>query len=495
MPSTPQVVKVGIFMTVCLLVLGWLILRVEDWKLWGSKGVRVDAVFDSVVGLDDKAAVRLAGVRVGRVDGIRLEGRKARVSLLLDQPIAFVEGSSAAIANQGLLGDKFVELRLGPEGAALLPPGSVLPGTTPVSFDDAMAKIEEIGTSVQNFMGGGGGDGSAGGGSFSALIASIQATSDELRALIAENRTSLGGTVENFERFSETLARELPRLTEQIAQVLEQVGSVLAENRGNLKDSMANIKEVTERVQTSVDNLNEITTKIASGEGTIGKLVSSPEAHDQLMSALSSVEKGVDALGETLGRVNELKIDLGLEGAYLSELEDYRSAFRLDLLPHGDESPRFYRFELVSDPRGRITEKREIVTVTQPDGSTATTTTDRLTSESRRNNWSALFGFPFAERRGSLWAGIVENSAGVQVDYTFFDKRLALSFEAFNFGRERDLDPHLRLTGQWTFLRNIYLKAGYDDPLVEEFRSPFLGVGIRWSDDDLKYLMGSAPKL
>ena len=497
MSNASQVVKVGIFMTACLVILGWLILRVEDWRLWGPKGTRVDAVFDSVVGLDDKAAVRLAGVRVGRVDGISLEGRKARVSLLLDQPIAFVEGSYAAIANQGLLGDKFVELRLGPEGAPLLPPGTVLAGKTPVSFDDAMAKVEEIGTTVQEFLGGGkGGKGGLGaGGGFSTLIDSIQATSDELRALIAENRSNLSGTVANFERFSETLSRELPRITEQIARVLEKVDAVLAENRGNLKDSTANIRELTAQVQTSVDNLNTITTKIASGEGTIGKLVNSAEAHDQLMSALGSVEKGVDALGSTLNRVNELKLNLGLDGAYLSELEDTRSAFRLDLLPHGDESPRYYRVELVSDPRGRITEKREIVTVTRPDGSTATTTTDRLTSETRRNNWSALFGFPFADRRGSLWAGILENTAGVQVDYSFFRKRAMLSFEAFDFGRERDLDPHLRLTGQWNFYRNLYVKAGYDDPLVDAYRSPFVGVGIHWSDDDLKYLMGSVPKL
>ncbi|MEO7795659.1 MAG: MlaD family protein [Thermoanaerobaculia bacterium] len=498
MSSASQTLKVGIFMTVCLLILGWLILRVEDWKLWGAEGTRVDAVFDSVVGLDDKAAVRLAGVRVGRVDGIRLEGRKARVSLLLDQPIAFVEGSYAAIANQGLLGDKFIELRLGAEGAALLPAGSVLPGKTPVSFDDAMAKIDDIADSIQGFMGGGaggiGGQGGAGGG-ISALIASIQATSEELRALIAENRSSLDGTVRNFERFSATLAEQLPRLTDQIAQMLKQVDSVVAENRVNLKDSIANIREVSATVQTSVDNLNAITTKIASGEGTLGKLVNSEEAHDQLMSALGSVEKGVGALGATLNRVNELKLELGLEGAYLSEVEDWRSAFRLDLLPHGDESDRFYRVELVSDPRGRISQKREIVTVTLPDGSTATTTTDRLTSETRRNNWSAVFGFPFADRHGSLWVGILENTAGVQVDYSFFKKRAMLSLEAFDFGREMDLDPHLRLTGQWNFYRHVYLQGGYDDPLVEQFRSPFVGVGIHWSDDDLKYLMGSLPKL
>ena len=89
----------------------------------------------------------------------------------------------------------------------------------------------------------------------------------------------------------------------------------------------------------------------------------------------------------------------------------------------------------------------------------------------------------------ALASGRFHHAPGVDVS----DALRAERFEAFDFGRERDLDPHLRLTGQWNFLRNLYVKAGYDDPLVEEFRSPFVGVGIRWSDEDLKYLMGSIP--
>lgn len=485
----PQSVKVGIFMTVALVVLAWLILAVEDWRLFGPRGTRVEAEFESVAGLDDKAAVRLAGVRVGRVDGIRLEGRRARVSLLLDQPVPLVEGTVAAIANQGLLGDKFVELRPGPVGAPPLPPGAVLPGTTPVSFDQAMAKIDEIGSSIQGALDGFSGEG----GGFGALIESIQATADELRAVIAENRTQFGGTVRNFERFSATLADDLPRLTDQIERVLGQVDAVVAENREDLRGSMSNIRAVTERLQTSVDNLNQITDKIAKGEGTIGKLVNSEEAHDELMGALGSVERGAEALGDTLGRVQKLQLGLGLDGIYLSDLEDGRSAFRVDLLPQGEASPRFYRLELVSDPRGRVYEKTTTETVTLPDGSVETTVTNRLTRDERRTNWSALFGMPFAQRRGTLWAGMIENSGGVQVDYGLLSDKLWLSFEAFDFGRERDLDPHLRLTTTWSLYRNLYLKAGWDDPLVDEYESPFFGAGVRWTDDDLKYLLGSAP--
>lgn len=61
----------------------------------------MDALFDSVAGLDDKSAVRVAGVRVGRVDGIRLEGRRARVTLLLETPMTLVEGTRALVSNMG----------------------------------------------------------------------------------------------------------------------------------------------------------------------------------------------------------------------------------------------------------------------------------------------------------------------------------------------------------------------------------------------------------
>lgn len=487
-----QTVKVGIFMAVALVLLGWLILKVEDWTLFGDQGRRYEAVFESVVGLDDKAAVRVAGVRIGRVDGIGLDagGRRARVGLLLDPGLVLTEGARASIANQGMLGDKFVELSPGPEGATQLPEGAVLPGDTPVGFDQAMARLEEIGSTIQDAMQG---LSTGEGGGIGALIESIQATADELRAVIAENRTSFGGTMKNFERLSSTLAEDLPRLTSQIERVLGQVDAVVAENRGNLQEGIENVKELTASVQRSVDNLNTITDRLARGEGTLGKLLASDEAHDELLGALGSVEKGVEALSDTLGRAQKLELELGLSSTYLTETEESRSAFRVDLAPQGDESKRLYRFDLVSDPYGRVQEKSSVETVTLPDGTVETTTTTRLTRDERRNEYSALFGFPFAERRGKLWIGLVENSGGAQIEYSLVPDRLWLSFEAYDFSRELDLDPHLRLSALWYPWRNLFVETGYDDPLVDDLRSPFVGFGLRWSDDDLKYLLGSIP--
>lgn len=58
---------------------------------------------------------------------------------------------------------------------------------------------------------------------------------------------------------------------------------------------------------------------------------------------------------------------------------------------------------------------------------------------------------------------------------------------------QEELDPRLRLMGRWNLNRNLYLLGGVDDLLVSDQQSFFLGGGVTWNDDDLKYLLGSIP--
>ena len=474
-------VKVGFVATLCLVLLAVFIWKIEDLNPFGVKGQRVDAVFRSVAGLDDKATVRLAGVRVGRVDGIGLEGRMARVSLVLDRPLPLTQGTTARIANLGLLGEKYVELVPGPPEAPPLPPGAVLPGETPPSFDDAMAKLQDIGSSIQQVTG------AISGESINRLLASLEATSEEIRALVAENRATVGSTVRNFDAVSGTLARELPRLADEMQRTVAQIASLVEANRGNVDASLANVRTLTERLQTSVDNLNQISGKIASGEGTIGKLVNSEEGYNEVISTLDSIQGGVETLSSTLGAVQRFKFDLDLHGSYYDTAEDWQSSFHLNIDPQ--DGKHLYRGGITNTPGGRRRTKTQTFTTTRPDGSVESETVETFTVEDRYVI-NALFGLR-APRDLRLWAGLIENTAGGQVELPLFDRRMLMSFEAFDFSREDDKSPHLRLSGRWLFHPNLYVIGGYDDLLEED--SLFLGAGIRWSDDNLKYLLGAVP--
>jgi len=481
-----SLIKVGVFATVCLVIVAVLIWKIEDLNPFAVKGQRLDAVFPSVAGLDDKATVRVAGVRVGRVDGLGLQGTHARITLALDKPIPLTAGTTARIANLGLLGEKYVELVPGPPGAPPLPENTVLVGTTPPGFDEAMEKINNIGSSIQQLTGSlAGGDV---GGNLNRLISDVQLTSAEIRALVAENRANVASSVRNFDQMSATLARELPRLAAQMDRTLDQLAAVVQENRGDLKGSLGNVRELTSKLQTSADNLNAISGKIASGQGTIGKLVNDDKAYDQVLSTLDSIKGGVETLSGTLGAVNKLKIDLDMQGYYLPDADGSQSSFRLNIDPQ--DSKHLYRAGIVNSPFGKRREKTETVTVTGPDGVPVTTTTTKITEE-KTHAATALFGFQ-APRDLRLYAGLIENTGGAQVEYPLpiLDRKLWLSFEAFDFNRPQNLQPHLRLLGRYQFHPNLYLVGGYDDFLERD--SLFFGGGIRWPDENIKSLLGLA---
>ena len=488
-----NVAKVGLFASIALVLLAALILRVEEIDLFGGARQEVEVLFDTVTGLDDKAAVRVAGVRVGRVDGISLDGQRARVRLVIDTPVTLKEGAYASVANVGLLGEKYVELVLGPPDAPPLPPGTTLEGQIPVSWDEAMAKLSNIGDSVLQFTEGVTGTGT--GGNLGRLIDNLAEMSGELRDLVASNRGQVDATLASFESFSATLARELPVIARQTEDALAQIESVIADNRDDFGEGLANVRELTESFKTSVENINRITSQLAEGEGSIGKLLTSDEAHDGLVATLDSLKGGVEDLRGTLGRIERIQLDLGFESYYLEQPEDARFAFKLDIDP---QSSRFYRIEAVDDPVGRRRRQVERITTTLADGTTETETIETFKLEDKILI-SAQLGFDLAEAeygQFSLRGGLIESTGGAGLDWRAPTRRFGLSLEAFNFGRDFDdeeLAPRLRLTGKYLFNDNVYVVGGYDDFLESDLGSAFLGLGIRWNDDDLKYLLGSVP--
>ncbi|MCP4204070.1 MAG: MCE family protein [bacterium] len=481
-------VKIGIFLAAALVLLGYFILKIEDLRLFTGESRVVEASFGTVAGLDDKAAVRVAGVRVGRVDGIRLADDRAYVALLLERPVELRQGATAAISNMGLLGDKYVELDPGPVSASPLPEGAILVGSTPIGIDEAMARFNSIGISLDEALTAM--DPAESGETVRNLLASLEVTAETIRSVVESNQNQVAGTMQNFERFSAVLAEELPRISEQTSQVIAKFEQILEENRGDARLSIEQLASATETLRKSLEHFETISSQIASGEGTVGKLLNDETAHDQLVDTLASVESGVGQLTESLGRVKRLRLDLGFEGYYLDEFEDSRSEFGLKLDPQS-ESNRFYQVSIVDDPRGRVRTETLETTATGPGGEVETSTVRTVKTEDD-TSLSAQVGFGLGQAR--FRAGLIESTAGAGLDFDLFGDRLLLSLDTFDFSREDDLNPRMRLTGRWRLHRKAYIVGGLDDFLESDRDSVFLGAGIRWTDDDLKYLLGSLPR-
>ncbi len=471
--------KIGAFFVVVLVALAVLILKIEDLQ-FGKKARTnvVDAHFKDVAGLDDKSAVRIAGVRIGKVDGITLRpDGTAVVHLALEPGVELREGASAQIRSLGLLGDKYVELQPGAAGGARLPQGALLEGASSTGFDDLTKMASDIGKDLKELSSALAGSmgGKQGEEKINRIVDNLGALAEALRELVEQNRGNIDATLANLKEFSA-----------QMRETLARMDRILEENRANLKSTVSNADQITEKLKTTADNLNSITGKIDSGQGTIGKLLNDDEAHRNLNDALTSVKSGVESLNTTLSRINRIQLDLGFRAEYASRGGDGKYFFTLDAIPRDN---KFYRLEIGTTPKGKRENIDETTTVTFPNGSQQTlhTTGERYVDQ-------LLFSLQLGYRLNDtiLRAGLIESRGGAAIEQTFKADTLRVAAEVWDFSRP-DYRGRLKLYGRWNASPNLYITGGVDDLLNPGLRSPFIGGGIRWKDEDLKALLPSIP--
>jgi phospholipid/cholesterol/gamma-HCH transport system substrate-binding protein len=113
---------VGLFVLAGFVAIGYLALKAANLAaMTVGETYTVTARFDNIGGLKPRAPVKSAGVTVGRVASISLDGRtfQGLVTMELETRFAFPRDTSAAILTAGLLGDQYVGLNPGGDEANL----------------------------------------------------------------------------------------------------------------------------------------------------------------------------------------------------------------------------------------------------------------------------------------------------------------------------------------------------------------------------------------
>jgi len=116
MQQSKNDIWVGLFVMLGAAALVFLSLQAANLlSLNFESGYRVTAKFDNIGGLKPQAAVRSAGVVVGRVESITFDDKsyQARVTLLLQKRYAFPRDSSLKILTSGLLGEQYIGIEAG----------------------------------------------------------------------------------------------------------------------------------------------------------------------------------------------------------------------------------------------------------------------------------------------------------------------------------------------------------------------------------------------
>ncbi|WP_300164833.1 outer membrane lipid asymmetry maintenance protein MlaD [Solidesulfovibrio sp.] len=133
---------VGIFVLAGLLCVAYLTVKLGKLEVLGGDRYPLTARFKDVTGLKSGAYVEMAGVRIGRVGGIRLDTKDnmALVTLDIDKGVRLTDDSIASIKTSGLIGDKFVKVSPGGSDEVLGPGGVIVETEASVDLGDLIGK-------------------------------------------------------------------------------------------------------------------------------------------------------------------------------------------------------------------------------------------------------------------------------------------------------------------------------------------------------------------
>ncbi len=457
--------KVGLLVLVGSVVLVFMTFAVGKYQFGEQKGYVLEAVFDSVAELDTKSVVRMAGVKIGVVEKVELEGHRAKVIMRIDPEVQIPRGSEVMIKTKGLLGEKYVEFvpiknarPLPPEKSAYYQPDEkVLTSVSPSDVDRLIGQLSSIADDIKQVT---------------SSLSQVFGTERGERSM-EDILNDLRQTTANIKDFSHTLRSDGTELVMRMNELVASLNGVVGENRDNLKVTMENVREASKSAELALASIENTARKIDNGDGTIGKLVN----NESMYNNIDTAAKGIS---DYTSRIERMKTTIGFRSEYM--FPQSKSYATLEIKPRPDQ---YYIFEITSDPFSNY--KRTESTTTPPGGT--------VVSETYSDQFK--FSLEFAKRWGNLAIrlGLIESSGGAGADYFVFNDRIKFSIDAWNLNSKEpgNENAHLKGTINYSLGKVLFLNAGYDNPLNSKRSSPFVGIGLRFDDDDLKYLMGSVP--
>ncbi len=131
----------GTFVLVTLGAFGWLAMQLG---LGDRGGTHYLVRTPDAAGLVEGNAVRIAGVDVGKVDRIHVEGNVAVIDIRIRKDTTVFADACAAVHIKGMLGEKYLGIDQAAEGAPMAPGAVFECVTRTVDFDNALNATKEV---------------------------------------------------------------------------------------------------------------------------------------------------------------------------------------------------------------------------------------------------------------------------------------------------------------------------------------------------------------
>ncbi len=332
--------------------------------------------FPRVARLKPGDPVTYNGVKVGQVGDVMpilaADGTPAvNVAFSVDQihqPRVLVDQQTVYQIAQGLLGG--AELALRSRSGTPITPAALqgVSGAEPVSIDETLVAVrqlidenrQEVRRAITAI-----GDGATSLGQMSTeikdavhenrtqlkdTIKNVGDAAGSIQTVVVENREAFKAAVDNFQAMSKGIAALIDENREQVktaianfsragdrvAVAAEDLDKILNENRADFRATMEGFGKLGTRLDTIGKNLDEITTQIAQGKGTIGKLVMEDTLHTKAEVVLNQASERLEEVKPLTSGLSELRFFAGVGGGYNTHRESGEGMawLRIEPRPH-----------------------------------------------------------------------------------------------------------------------------------------------------------------
>jgi phospholipid/cholesterol/gamma-HCH transport system substrate-binding protein len=480
MAKVSQAAKVGLFVVITAGA-AYLVYRAIDKNVGGGDGYVVHAYLKDATGIAKNSRVTIAGIPVGAVKDITLEDGRARVDVLVKKDVPLYDDSRLGVKSASLLGENIIFLTPGVHEPLKHDGDEIQTMPDARSIDDikeTVARIADLVEKVAQQLAASIGS-EQGGKNITLILENLAQATEAINQTVRENREVIKDALQNVDRITQTSGPEIQRILLNVRVITDEVKQLMTAAQGEggqsgeLRSTVERVNRAASSLESALGHIDNVAGRIDRGEGTIGRLTKD----EALINEVQGVAEGVNDYVDSLRRLQTV---VGLRSDYNFLANTIKSYVELRLQPRED---KYYVIELINDPRGKTSFTQTDVDTTNPNEPAHYRTVTTTTTDAFR------FTIQFARRIGPFTGrfGIKESTGGLGLDTHLLNNRFEIVQDFFGFGEE--IRPRYRLWVGYEFIRRLWLIGGVDHIFLANRRDYFLGLQLRFTDEDLKTIL------